>query len=747
VNLYHDLNKITFIHKELPDSWVLSHDIPYVDEVSNVFLLSERPDRMASFRSYKWGNISMPLQIDLQKKQNYVVWGAMNHDDGGRCLHQNPAPKMMIILNNDWSRILTETAPRWERSDKNINPYGFYNIELGNFGKIKTGDHYKIFLFCKENNQAVVLEGEVLNPDSVNTERCDVSFITNDLLPTPSNFKKDVWGSGTEIRLFWDAMGKDISFNVYRRDYRKDGVYKLIAEKIKRTFYTDKNIQGDQLYGYIVTALDGLGNMSMPTDEITNVFGSDFLTDVKYPDQIKTDASDLVRVIALQKNITLLPGAKKQLRIIRGFAKNNEDLKSISQQTQELLEEELGKYISYNEKLYTNIPQYDSGDMEKDMLYWSAWTLMRQVMLPPENKCNYNYYVFSREPTWGWGHGGQVFHESLTMHAYAYMDAVSAMNSQRVYLERQQEDGYINYRTGPYLDEVIKVNGELTSSAPWYAWQNWEIYKITADRQFLEEMYQSSKKFFNYYVSNRDKDSDGLYEWGAHAVLESVRDARVAVWDEVGWPTNFEAVDLNCMLVKEAKALAAMADELGIKDEAEQWKMKAKKCSELINNTFWDDETAFYYHVDKKDHDFTFNAENDLKRQEIIGFLPLWAGVATKEQAQKLIKHLLNPDKYWRKFGVPSLAADDPYYNPKGYWNGPVWVEWNYLILEGLLQYGFNEEAKILVDRVAKNMINQLKQDHNFWEFYSPDENWAGYHKTYIWAGIINRMLLDVAGL
>ncbi len=41
-------------------------------------------------------------------------------------------------------------------------------------------------------------------------------------------------------------------------------------------------------------------------------------------------------------------------------------------------------------------------------------------------------------------------------------------------------------------------------------------------------------------------------------------------------------------------------------------------------------------------------------------------------------------------------------------------------------------------------MIAQLKKDHDFWEFYSPDEAWAGYHRTYIWAGIIDRMLLDV---
>ncbi|MCD4693550.1 MAG: hypothetical protein K8R79_11590, partial [Calditrichales bacterium] len=244
---------------------------------------------------------------------------------------------------------------------------------------------------------------------------------------------------------------------------------------------------------------------------------------------------------------------------------------------------------------------------------------------------------------------------------------------------------------------------------------------------------------------NRDKDNDGLCEWGGHGVLECVRDGLVAVWNEVGWPANFEAVDLNCMLVKEENSLADMAIELGYKDEAQNWKQKAETRAELVNKTFWDEETGFYYQVDKKDHDFTFKNENDLKRQEIIGFLPMWAGIASKERAAILMKTLTDTSKFWRKYGVPSLAADDSYYNPKGYWNGPVWVEWNYFIMDALIQYGYKDEAKELVKRVAANMVAQLKKDHNLWEFYSPDEQWAGYHKTYIWAGIINRMLIDVA--
>jgi hypothetical protein len=485
---------------------------------------------------------------------------------------------------------------------------------------------------------------------------------------------------------------------------------------------------------------------SFPNYKNDNTF-SNFRSAIEYPDKIRTDVTDLARIISMQKKLSLRSGESKTLRIMRGFATDSDDLEVITKQAQQLLTENLSKYLTYNEMLYFRIPEYNFDNPEKDLLYWSAWNLMRQVMLPPEGKCGYNYYVFSREPTWGWGHGGQVFHESLTMHAYAHMDPLSAMNSQRIYLERQHQNGYINYRSGPYLDEVIQVNGEFTSSAPWYVWQNWEIYKITKDKEFLTEMYYSSKNFYNYYITNRDKDNDGLYEWGAHAVLESVRDSRVAVWDQVGWPTNFEAIDLNTMLVNEAMALAAMAQELDLLDEAVIWTEKAQDLLKLINETFWDKESGFYYHVDHNDHDFSFNSENDLKRQEIIGFLPLWAGIASKEQARRLMEHLTNENKFWRKYGVPSLSADDAYYNDKGYWNGPVWVEWNYLILEGLLRYGYYEQAKELVNRVAGNMIAQLKKDHNFWEFYSPDEQWAGYHKTYIWAGIINRMLMDITDI
>ena len=460
-----------------------------------------------------------------------------------------------------------------------------------------------------------------------------------------------------------------------------------------------------------------------------------------FKEKNKTDSA---HIVAFGKNISLQPHQSSSFRIFRIVQPLNQSASSMSKLADSLNKVPVAFYRKANESLFSKTPLPVFNDSASTALYWSACNMMRQNFYPPEGNLKHNYYVFSREPQWGWGHGGQVFHESIAMLAYAYIDPVSAMNSQRVFSDRQHPNGYINYRTGSYLDEVIEYKNQLTSSAPWYSWLNWEVYNITKDKAFLKEMYQSSKRFYNFYTSHRDSDHDGLCEWGGEAVLESVRDGLVAVWDQVGYPAEFEALDLNCMLVMEAKSLEKMAATLGLKTEAIEWKKDYQKRSLLINKTFWDTVNHFYYNVDKRTHSFSYKKKDDLKRNEIIGFLPLWAGIAGKQQAAYLVKHLTDTASFWRRYGVPSLAANDPYYNPRGYWNGPVWIQWDYLIERGLLDYGYKKEAVELVHKVMDNMIAVLKSDHELWEFYDPDKTWGGYHRTYIWAGIINRMMMDL---
>lgn len=451
-----------------------------------------------------------------------------------------------------------------------------------------------------------------------------------------------------------------------------------------------------------------------------------------------------VRVVAFQKTMRLSPGESARLRIVRGVADVSSSAGALRDEAAALLGYDVDAALRASERRYDRIPRLDFSDEDREATYWNAFSLMQQVMLPAEGESSFNYYVFSREPTWGWGHGGQVFHESLTMLAYVFMDPDGAMNSQRVYMERQHDDGYINYRTGSYLNEVIETDGERTSSAPWYSWINWEVFRQTGDRSFLTDAYASGAAFYEWWERHRDADADGLAEWGGHAVLESVRDGYVAVWDDVGWPSNFEAVDLNSMLVVEARSLASMAEVLGDPDAASRWTLEANRRARAVRETFWDEETGFFYHVDGDDHDFSSQQPNDLKRREIIGFLPLWAGITTEAQTDRLIEWLEDAAAFGRPYGVPSLAADDPYYDPMGYWNGPVWIEWQYLIFRGLLDHGYETLAAELADRVISNVTAHLRTSHTFWELYSPDAIQAGHHQTYIWTGLVARMMIDL---
>jgi len=459
--------------------------------------------------------------------------------------------------------------------------------------------------------------------------------------------------------------------------------------------------------------------------------------------QQKMTSSPYTKAIVSMRSIRLEPGESTRFRIALGLADSGSSKEEGFRKLKPLLELNPDNIIREDEIAYSRIPLLKLPGRDEELLYWSCFSLMRQCMMPPEGKCHYNYYVFSREPKWGWGYGGQVFHESLAMLAYAYMDPAGAMNSQRVFIERQHTDGYINYRTGPYLDETIPYSNQLTTSAPWFNYENLEIYKISRDRKFLHEAYSSGKKLYIFFIRNRDSNRNGLCEWGAEGELESVRDARVEVWDNIGRPMNFEGPDLNSMLVKEAKSLAEMAGILGYKAEAQQWDGMSRQRAALIEHYLWDSLTRFYYNVYKMNQSFSFRARDDLKIKEIIGFLPLWAGVTGKDRVGLLTHTLFDTGEFWRPFGVPALTASSEYYNPIGYWNGPVWVQWNYLIYRGLKDYHYNMQASELVSKVLNNMIWHLKHDHVFWEFYSADDHQAGWNKTYIWAGIAARMLID----
>jgi glycogen debranching enzyme len=323
-------------------------------------------------------------------------------------------------------------------------------------------------------------------------------------------------------------------------------------------------------------------------------------------------------------------------------------------------------------------------------------------------------------------------------------------------MEQQREDGLIAYRHGPRGLQDYPHKKMSTTSAPFYNWINLEIYNVSGNRKFLEDAYYSGCRYTNWLIANRDQDKDSTFEWGPYGIIENVRDWYNAVFqvsaeryldvDKEDISDELECLDLTAMMLREERSLAAMAEILGKTGEAESWRELAEKTSRLMNIRMWDDSSGFYYSVNRDDHCWFFMTR-DLRRQEIIGFLPMWAGAASAEQAESLIQILTDPAKFGRRYGIPTLAADDPWYSPTvDYcckWNGPVWLLWNYMVYDGLKNYGYDSLAHKLAGKMITAVEIQLRKNHNFWESYSPDNEVLNCPPNYIWDAIIARVLIE----
>ncbi len=497
------------------------------------------------------------------------------------------------------------------------------------------------------------------------------------------------------------------------------------------------------------------GGYNGDMQDFYNVIKTDFYSN-KRGDSLNMKSTGLVDFIALHLKKRLKPGESVNFRYLRGFQDQKNDPEKLIHQVDSVKNFMLKIYFEDNLILYSNVPRIAFKSQPEKLAYLSAFNLARGCMYPPSGKTKYNFYVFSRNPLWGWGHGHQVLHESLSMMAYAYMDPKSAEGSQRVYMEQQREDGLIAYRHGPRGMQDDPHKNMSTTSSPFFSWINLEVYKAGKDKQFLADAYASGSRYVDWLIKNRDTDQDGTFEWGPYGIIENVRDWYNAVFqvsaeryldvDKEDISDELECLDLTLMVIKEERCLAKMAEILGKTKEATAWITLAERTTKLVNERMWDETTGFYYSVNKKDHSFQFMTR-DLKRQEIIGFLALWAEAAPKDRAARLVQTLTDTTKFWRKYGVPTLSAQDSWYSPNvDYcckWNGPVWMLWDYMVYDGLRNYGYTDIARQLAGKMVNCVEVQLSKNHNYWESYSPDNENLNCPPNYIWDAIIAKLLID----
>lgn len=229
--------------------------------------------------------------------------------------------------------------------------------------------------------------------------------------------------------------------------------------------------------------------------------------------------------------------------------------------------------------------------------------------------------------------------------------------------------------------------------------------------EWLRPWYKRLAETLQFWENTREQPN-GLFVW--FNGVESGVDNNPAVSDKPALAT--EGVDLQSYIYREYEAMALLADKLGYVKDAAMYRAKAAALKKRIQTLMWSERMGTFLNIDARTG----------KKIDVLtwtNFVPLWAKVATKAQAKRMIEdQVLNPKEFWAPHGIRTLAPNQKLYDPAhGYWRGPIWVLSNYLVMHGLMNYGYHEQAVALAERTQKLLVSDLKTTGGMNECYNPD--------------------------
>ena len=333
--------------------------------------------------------------------------------------------------------------------------------------------------------------------------------------------------------------------------------------------------------------------------------------------------------------------------------------------------------------------------------YYFAWWVMRAGLISTR------YYTTREAMTPSKLHYVGIWQWDAYFHAlaYRYIDKRLAQDQLRILLDHQQEDGLLPdavHDEGIITHLNFPVDADVTKP-PLVAWAAWKLYEYDGDSEFLNEIYEPIVRWNQWWFNKNDQDHNGLCEY-AHPFSSGLDDS--PLWDE-GMPV--ESPDLNTYLCMQEETLGKIAQVIGEEEQAKKWFTHANDLAQRMLQNMWDEEAGLFW---ASRHHQRINVRTP------FNLFPFMTGKMPTGVTQRLVNHLTDEKQFWPKFPVPSVALDDPKYDPEQMWRGPTWLNINYLLIEGLQNNGYGDIARSLRDKTLA-LINSGHKD--IYEYYHPE--------------------------
>lgn len=279
----------------------------------------------------------------------------------------------------------------------------------------------------------------------------------------------------------------------------------------------------------------------------------------------------------------------------------------------------------------------------------------------------------------------------------------------------QDEDGMI--ADCIFRDTLIENHNWRDTKPPLSAWSVVEVFQSTGDTAWVRDLFPKMVSYHTWWYKFRDHDNNGLCEYGSTdgtriaAAWESGMDnavrfdlAEMRTNKGGGFSLNQESVDLNAYLYAEKQYLSGLADVLDEREVSLQYKAEALELAGSIKSKFYAAQEGYF-----------FDVMHDGQSIKIYGpeaWIPLWVGLATDQQASGVVDKIMDETKFNTTVPLPTLDASHAQFNPKnGYWRGPVWLDQFYFAIKGLQEYGYENEASLLKQKLFENAEGLMTQE------------------------------------
>lgn len=188
-------------------------------------------------------------------------------------------------------------------------------------------------------------------------------------------------------------------------------------------------------------------------------------------------------------------------------------------------------------------------------------------------------------------------------------------------------------------------------------------------------------------------------------------------------------VFVNSVLIRNNRILQDIAHELGEVIPADLRESFTK--AEAALEELWSE-------TDKRYCCRNFVTRESLNSPYIGELMPLYSGAISRQRAKQLVHRLTDDLQYWTKFPVPSVPINSSNYHHLRYWQGPAWLNTNWLLIDGLRQYGFFKEA----ERIKQSSLDLFEQSGSR-EYFSAIDGTPSGAKQFSWTAALAIDLLS----